>query len=92
MSNIKVGDLVMVVKPAPCCGSTKNIGKIFKVTELSAGGICSCGALTKINEKCARTGDMTKNGLHISYQVNRLIKIDPPSLPETIETEKELSV
>lgn len=32
MSEIKVGDLVMVVKPRSCCGDARAIGKIHTVS------------------------------------------------------------
>jgi hypothetical protein len=31
MSEIKAGDLVMIVKPWPCCGRSKGLGKPFTV-------------------------------------------------------------
>lgn len=50
-SDIKPGDLVMVVKPIACCGSAKNIGKIFTVISWVRnhnGAICpSCGFISR---------------------------------------------
>ena len=31
MSDIKVGDLVVVVRGAPCCGNTQHLGLVFRV-------------------------------------------------------------
>jgi hypothetical protein len=85
--SIKVGDLVMVVKPVLCCGDSTSIGMIFTAGEKYEG-----------LSKCTKCGsrDMT-NGFWVDgkYEVKdsfRLIKIDPPALPESLEREKELSV
>ena len=42
---IKVGDLVQVVRPSPCCGASEHIGKVFVVAWIDeAEGPCSwCG-------------------------------------------------
>jgi hypothetical protein len=40
---ISVGDLVVVARPQPCCGSVINMGVFFRVTSLDAGQIGFCG-------------------------------------------------
>lgn len=42
---IKVGDLVVVVKPTPCCGSTGAMGEFFRVGEIVVceGSCNDCG-------------------------------------------------
>ena len=89
MSAIKAGDLVMVVRGSPCCGSTHAIGTAFVVDSVAiALGTCRhCGA----NETSlsARTGKRSERGL-VACLVSRLIRIDPPALPESVETEREV--
>jgi hypothetical protein len=87
MSAIKAGDLVMVVKPAPCCGSTKAIGWTFVVSSIERrpGACLSCNAIVD--------DDMRAWGLkRWGILVSRLIRIDPPALPESVETEREVTV
>lgn len=45
--SIKAGDLVMIIKPAICCGGTESIGQIFISGRIvkSAIGQCPCGAI-----------------------------------------------
>jgi hypothetical protein len=87
MSNIKVGDLVMVVKPQPCCGRTEFIGTTFEVTEIRNGmGECF---YCKQRYRSIGASRLNSGGF---FDVHRLIKIDPPALPESLEREKELSV
>jgi hypothetical protein len=85
MSAIKVGDLVMVVKPSVCCGSGDDIGQLFISGETYSGiGICgACGNNGEVNAVW-KDADNVK-------ELSRLIKIDPPALPESIETEKEIT-
>jgi hypothetical protein len=86
MSNIKVGDLVMVVKPAVCCGSVNSIGRIFPVEGIERvyGQCAHCGM------RGHEYGAKIANGRYVL--LTRIIKIDPPALPESLEREKELSV
>jgi hypothetical protein len=87
MSNIKVGDLVMIVKPIQCCGEDRAVGRLFKVeaVEHDYYQCIYCGAITK--------STVAKNPNRNSWvSFSRLIKIDPPALPESLEREKELSV
>lgn len=78
MSNIKPGDLVMVVKPVGC-GCTKsytNVGKIFTVTKIfESNGKCAYCLKFHGDKISARN----KDGL---IQLSRLIKIDPPPISE----------
>lgn len=45
MSEIKAGDLVMVVKPQPCCGDARCVGTIYRVVsvEVMKGWCLMCG-------------------------------------------------
>lgn len=89
MSEIKAGDLVMVVKPTVCCGNYKNMGRVFVVTRL-AGGFGLCGLCNRsIDDIDALTPFVGKHGHNLWFSASRLIKIDPPALPESIEREQE---
>jgi len=86
---IKVGDLVMVVKPVPCgCKSAyKFIGMIGTVISLDTDkGYCgACGAEFGVSE----FAEITKGQF---VRISRLIKIDPPALQDETTTEKELAL
>lgn len=85
--SIKVGDLVMVVKPAPCCGCPGGIGDIF-IAEKVEKDFCICPECGKKIETI-----FALDAAHGEWaEIERLIKIDPPALPESQEREKELSV
>lgn len=85
MSEIKRGDLVMVVKPTPCCGSTVNINKILTVLSLTHPP----GKSGQIRQTCC--GETRKWGSdallsnNLVYALSRLKKIDPPATGETRE-------
>lgn len=88
MSAIKAGDLVMVVRPTPCCGWTEDIGTVYRVAELWHWGVgCPC-------EVCGRSDDPSPiafNESKLGCEVSRLIRIDPPALPESVETDREVT-
>lgn len=86
MSDIKAGDLVMVVKPAPCCGDSRAIGCIRVVLgiERSAWECSECGGATV--ETCAVLGD------EVGCELSRLKKIDPPADGDSLPTRKDLEV
>ena len=50
MSEIKAGDLVIIVKPEPCCGYSGSIGKIFTVKKIELCKLlCTkCGIKTNL--------------------------------------------
>jgi hypothetical protein len=87
MSNIKVGDLVMVVQPQPCCGKKNTIGIVFTVKKISSGST-RCGYCHARYPSEIAYGK--SDGL--PTLTHRLIKIDPPALPESLEREKILEV
>jgi hypothetical protein len=84
--SIKVGDLVMIVKPKACCGKGK-LGYVFTVHQIdNTWGRCvDCGYRDD-----GVPHAVTADGFGIDLE--RLIKIDRPALPESLEREKELSV
>jgi hypothetical protein len=87
--SIKVGDLVMVTKATHCCGSAATVGMVFIVTSVIKSK-CICIYCEHIwPDQQVLAGGKSDGGL---TNVSRLTKIDPPSLPESLEREKELSV
>ena len=42
MSAIKVGDLVVVIKPRECCPERSNLGFIFRVAKITHGEVYCC--------------------------------------------------
>lgn len=87
--SIKVGDFVMVVRPTVCCGNARAIGLTYKVTEFY-DGLVRCMACQEVLRASVANGEGIACGVGVN--VSRLIKIDPPALPETIESENEVSV
>ena len=83
MSEIKKGDLVMVVRGVPCCGRTDKLGSVFVVLE---------GRVTP-NVTCAYCGASLPHG-DVSVMCNdgharqryRLKKIDPPATGDEVST------
>lgn len=82
MSAIKAGDLVMVVRPT-CCGLTFGIGHTFvaKSVDTSEGCCLHCG-------RSLDGYGVSDNTL--TWASYRLIRIDPPALPQSVETEREV--
>jgi hypothetical protein len=78
MSAIKAGDLVMVVRPTPCCGNPVFMGHAFVVSavlELTGRcGVCGYRATKLIAFDESRADSVTR------YSAERLLKIDPPAL------------
>ena len=88
MKPIKVGDLVMVVRPTICCGATKSVGLVATVVDNE----------TKQYVRCIHCSDRVINDS--SYlqldngkycHVSRLKRIDPPATPETVEHDSEVT-
>jgi len=84
VSAIKVGDLVQVVRPAPCCGSTESIGKIFRVTGLASGDGCYyC-------QNSSKTYQLALGGWKHGTKIVRLKRIPPLSDLEGAVTQEKL--
>ena len=87
MSEIREGDLVVVVKPSSCCGFTGKIGKVFKVTGIiTCHGCIHCGSILNYGEPLA----LRDNGM-TGYIFSRLKRIPPLSKLESIDQAKELT-
>ena len=85
---MKAGDLVMVVKPSTCCGSASAVGKVFVVNEVSETWILKCSHCAAIFD--GKASSLYEEGVEAAVLVSRLIKIDPPELPESVEIKEEL--
>jgi hypothetical protein len=83
MSDIKAGDLVMVVRGTPCCDGPKDIGIPFTVERVVGSGFCLLCLKPNTEPIVVAVGELS------GFAVSQLIKIDPPALPST-EREKEL--
>lgn len=95
MSDIKVGDLVMVVKGNPCCGKSRLIGRIFVVTERELGPITKCGICGTQSETSNDTvplNGLNEKGNPFNAEKWRLKKIDPQAEGDSLPTRADLEV
>lgn len=87
MSDIKAGDLVMVVRGHVC-----NVGKVWRVHSIVRSiypqRCMTCGAVWESTHPLFVTINNSGQG----YCLDRLKKIDPPSEVEFTKTERELTV
>jgi len=85
-SAIKVNDLVMVVKNRQCCGMpnpSPNLGKVFVVTNIEKTiSVCPFCAHEYYG---IHVDYKKKNERETGFRIDRLIKIDPPSINESEE-------
>lgn len=92
MSNkpIAVGDFVMVVRRSkcPCATPSGVLGMVFKVKKVTEEKVfcLGCGAIRGV-ERLAY--GLQGNSI---VEAERLIRIDPPAIDTTAETERELTV
>jgi hypothetical protein len=85
---MKVGDLVINIKPQPCCGSTNGVGKIYTVKGLYKTRVyCGyCGTLYEDFE------DLVDVGLQYgSILKSRLKVIDGGDLDEKISNDADVN-
>ena len=80
---IKVGDLVMVVKPAICCGSPRRIGLVVRVTGLTNGERTRCTwcSLSDVVPLAEYSSDLC-------IDIRRLKRIDPPAIGDSLPMRK----
>lgn len=85
MSEIKAGDVVVIVKPTPCCGYTGQIGVVFTVKWLAyVAGICNtCGS--------GLIGTFVFEVEDGGAPRALVRKIEPLEDPEAIETDLEVT-
>jgi hypothetical protein len=86
---IKVGDLVMVVKPTVCCGESSSIGLIF--TFKNKPPLERMVRCIYCKNRRNSANDVFVDDRY-SIEISRLIKIDPPALQDETTTEKELAI
>lgn len=84
---INPGDLVMVVKPTPCCGHSSGLGRVFRVSEVSRD-LSRCTRCHAVFISTLASGANTMSGVLTSM----LKKLNPPEREEIRETTKELEV
>jgi len=85
MSDIKVGDLVMVVRGMTCCGAiTGSEGAVFQVTEL-APTVGKC----LVCRSSHSPGTAHSKEVPAGIDLDRLRKIEPLSREDSIETTKQ---
>ena len=88
MSDIKVGDLVMIVKPTVCCGYAGRIGRVFRAgrfnTKSAKCSLCGARATSFVGVLNPESGKFV--------DVVRLIKIDPPAEGDSLPTRADLEV
>ena len=90
MSEIKPGDLVMVVKPTYCCASPGRLGHTYIVSSEQLNPFLKCTVCGRRTE--ATTAAHIKIGHREAIERSRVIKIDPPAEMNDTETTKELTV
>ena len=83
MSEIKAGDLVVLVKPTHCCGYDKNLGLIFRVHSLVRGTKCACGDFNNVD--CATIDGWWRAELSRLKRIPPLSELDDVKRDETIE-------
>lgn len=82
-TQLKPGDLVMVVRGTSCCGYGK-FGFMFTVKRIDAGVVkCpSCGRVTAYKQRVWNSGNRASGA-------ERLKKIDPPATGDSLPTRAE---
>lgn len=85
---ITAGDLVVVVKPTPCCKHTADLGTIFTVLSVEF-----CGATcTYCGETVVATIALIDGGGGYGHLVSTLRKLRKPGKDEETTKPKELEV
>ena len=81
---IQPGDLVMVVKPTPCCGADKRVGQIGRVVSVGYENFRCVHCLRRIFEFGAKFDG------GVAQPVKRLKRIPPLDCEDVTVKEKEL--
>lgn len=87
-TDIKVNDMVMVIKGRPCCGFTGDkLGLTYVVTELKRIGGIQCKRCKKeINTTFVIGKNASTTRTILGYQISQVIKVNPPPVDETLDT------
>lgn len=91
MSDIKAGDLVMVVRSngCPCPAHPISLGRVFRVSAIAEYRSLYCAACGKKTN--ANKAVVAHDGPNLGYWIGRLKKIDPPVIPESVTEREELT-
>ncbi len=83
---LKVGDLVCVVKPTPCCGNIKYLGGVFTLVDLrpSPTGSILCNYCKRVRPLAV---DMAITDTKLCFDSTRLKRIPPLAELESVERE-----
>ena len=85
---IKVGDLVMVVRPYVCCGkSSTNMGEVGKVVAI-LNILCRCPACHFFGKEQLAKLDISTG---LGTEISRLKRLDPDALKDDVPTREELT-
>lgn len=84
---IRPGDLVMVVRPTLCCGSTRRIGHTFAVLYVDGNTLGECRTCGKWYRSVDAVYRVDDRGNSWAEPLSRLIRIDPLSEPESVTQE-----
>lgn len=84
---INGGDLVMVTRGMPCCGSSGSMGFVFRVDSVvNEGRFCAnCHRDISHLPRVLVEGQKGRG-----FTISRLIKINPPSLESDTVTDREM--
>ena len=90
---IRINDLVMVVSGMRCCGTkTGQEGKVFKVISINKnGGFGSCIACGKVAFGLDGAKGLYGDKYGTAIDVDRLKKINPPPVDETVRESDEVA-
>lgn len=86
MSQIKKGDLVMVVRGTRCCGVLGHIGRTYTVIGINNSARWRCFYCGSPEAEPLVRGENLGNG----YELSCLIRIDPPAHGDSLPTRKDI--
>lgn len=88
---IKVGDLVIIVRSTSCCGETSDIGDIFTAGTVFNSPVTECDICGKSLGNTTLVGIQGEEDGESGYPLSRLKKINPSTEPERVETQQEIT-
>lgn len=84
---ISVGDLVQMVRPAPCCGNTVGLGNFYRVYGITSTINCTCLACGKRYWDVLVVVEDYSLGGHLR---SRLKRIPPPEETSDVKSDEEI--
>lgn len=88
MPDISVNDLVMVVRPTSCCGTSKGIGLVFTVKKIETKEFTLCAYCDKVIDSYVGVWGAGNT----PYRIERLKRIPPIGELDKIENEEPVEV